>query len=86
MSRFAAAPFGLVTKGEPQDRNFFISDLQCSLILEEYFTWSSAKCFSFRNCHVISAGSESCVVSNYSQHYEEGRPGKIKLINFDIFH
>jgi len=44
-----------------------------------------AKCFSFRNCHVILVGSESFVVSNYSQYYQEERRGKIKLINFATF-
>ena len=37
-----------------------------------------AKCFSFRNCHVILVGSESFVVSNHSQYYQEERRGKIK--------
>ena len=40
------------------------------------------KVFSFRKCHVILVGSESFVVSNYSQYYQEERRGKIKLINY----
>ena len=44
------------------------------------------KCFSFRNCRLILADSESHVVSNYSQHYHEERRGKIRLINFVIFY
>jgi len=44
-----------------------------------------AKCFSFRKCHVILEGSESFVISNYSQYYHEERRGKIKLINFVSF-
>jgi len=45
----------------------------------------SAKFFSFRNCRVILAGSESYVVSNYPQHFQEELCGEIKLINFVIF-
>jgi len=45
-----------------------------------------AKCFSFPNWRVILVGNDSYVVSNYSQYYQEGRRGKIKLINFVIFH
>jgi len=43
-----------------------------------------AKCFSFGNCRVILAGSESFVVSNYLQRYQAERCGKIKL-SFVIF-
>jgi len=42
-----------------------------------------AKFFSFRNCGVNLVGSESYLVSNYSQYYyQEKQRGIIKLINF----